>query len=84
MCVTAHDHKNVDLKLAAVSLDVETLSVEHETTNLVNDASLRLSYSPVSNESSYLSCPAYNECTRMSLHPEDGGPSLIAEMLHIH
>ena len=87
MCVTTQDHENFDLKTAAASLDIQTSSLEHETTNQDNDASLDLTYSLVSNESLCLSCPAYDESTQTSLHPgltEDGEPSLIVEMLHIH
>ena len=87
MCVTTQYHKNVDLKPATASLDIETLCLEHETANLVHDASSGLICSLFSDKSLCLSCPSYDECTRARLQPgltKVGRSRLIAEILHVH
>ena len=58
MRVTTKDHENVDLKPATANLDIEIWSPKHETTDLVDDASLRLTCSLVYKESLCLICPA--------------------------
>ena len=76
--ITTQDHENVDLKPAMASLDIETSSLVHETTNLVHDASSGLICSLVSNGPVYMRARLQHGLT------ENGGPRLLAEMLHAH